>query len=398
MKKCEMVPQILVALLIAPVAFAQATQAPTAQKTGAAPAASPAADQKLVAFAREIEKGLAAGKAEALDSRVDAAAIAEAATARVAAPPQAIAGFKAGVTEQFSIGTQLVRELKAPGSSYKFLRLKRADDETRALFRLLTPGGLNYHELTLRTTDPQPKVTDIHVYITGESMSQTLRRAFLQQNMLAAKDREAGQAYIREMEKVRQMSALAREGKAEEAMKVYDSLSQKTQGEKIVQVARVIAAVRLDPATYAKVLEDYRKRFKNDPTIDLVSVDAHLLRGDEKEAMAAIDRIDKAVGGDPYLDVMRGSFYVSQNKFDQAKSFGQKAVKAEPGLFQAYDTLLTVSLKQQDHPETARLLTVFEDKFGLNFGDGTFGNDPDFKPFTQSESFKKWRQRKAGAK
>jgi len=397
-KKCENVLKILAALLIVPVALAQATQAPAAPKTAAAPGASPAADQKLVAFAREIEKGLAAGKAEALDSRVDAAAIADAATARVSAPPQAIAGFKAGVTEQFSIGTQLVRELKAPGASYKFLRLKRADDETRALFRLLTASGLNYHELTLRTADAQPRVTDIHVYITGESMSQSLRRAFLQQVMSVEKGQDAGQTFAQEMEKVRQMSLLAREGKSEEAMKVYDSLSPKTQGEKIVQVTRVSAAARLDPASYTKVLDDYRKRFKNDPTLDLISVDAHLLRGEEKQAMAAIDRIDKAVGGDPYLDVMRGTFYLAQNQPDKAKALCQKAVKAEPGLFQGYDTLLTVSLKQQDHPETARLLAIFEDKFGLNFGDGTFANAPDFKPFTQSESFKTWRQRKAGAK
>lgn len=382
---------LLTALLLVETAAAQAPQAPRAPGARSNAAAPAAQDKALVAFAKEIEKGLAAGRGKAFDSRVDLGALVDKATARVQAPPQMAAGFGKGLTDNFTFGDQIVKELQADGASYKFLRLKRVDGETRALFRLVGPNGINYHELTLDTTGPRPRVTDVYIYITGESLSQTFRRAFLQMAMSEARGKAAAEEFMAEFEKVRQMAALTREGNGAEAMAVYNTMSPKTQAQKIVQVSRVMAAANLDEKLYAEVMEDYRNRFKDDPTVDLVSIDAHFLRGDFEQATAAVDRVDKAVGGDPYLEVMRGSFSLAQGKTDEAKARAQKALKAEPGLYQAYDLLLSVSLAQKDHAETARLLGVFEDKFGMEFGD--LSNVEDFKPFRQSDAYRKWRQR-----
>ena len=52
----------------------------------------------------------------------------------------------------------------------------------------------------------------------------------------------------------------------------------------------------------------------NDAMIDLISVDAYILRKAYDKALEAIDRVDKAIGRDPYLKVLRGNVLLREKK------------------------------------------------------------------------------------
>jgi predicted Zn-dependent protease len=162
-----------------------------------------------------------------------------------------------------------------------------------------------------------------------------------------------------------------------------------------VQVLRLLAAARLDTKPYAQALDDYHKLFQNDPTADLLSIDAFFLRGEHDKSLAAIDRLDKAVGGDPYLDVMRGNILFGKGDADAAKRMGARAVKADPSLYAGHDLLLSIALKQNDHPETARRLAIFQDRFNMDFGD--LSGAEGMAAFRQSPEYKAWLNRQRGA-
>jgi hypothetical protein len=124
-------------------------------------------------------------------------------------------------------------------------------------------------------------------------------------------------------------------------------------------------------------------------------VDAFLLRGEHDKSLAALDRLEKAVGGDMFLDVMRGNILFAKGDTDAAKRHGNKAIKADPSLYAGHDLLLTIALKENDHAETARRLAVFQDRFNMDFGD--LSGAEGMAAFRQSPEYKAWLNRKRGA-
>jgi predicted Zn-dependent protease len=79
--------------------------------------------------------------------------------------------------------------------------------------------------------------------------------------------------------------------------------------------------------------------------------------------LTCIDGLDRTVGGDPYLDVLRGEVYLKKGDFAAAKQFAHKAAEAEPDEPAAYFCLLAISLKEKDFAEISDILTSFREKF-----------------------------------
>ena len=55
------------------------------------------------------------------------------------------------------------------------------------------------------------------------------------------------------------------------------------------------------------MLEDFRKYYSQDPCLDLLLIDYYTLKKDYAQAIPCVDRLDKSVGGDPYLNVLRAA-------------------------------------------------------------------------------------------
>jgi hypothetical protein len=71
------------------------------------------------------------------------------------------------------------------------------------------------------------------------------------------------------------------EGKPAEALAIYRSLRPETRKQKVVPLGRIAAAQAADDdREYAGALEEYRKLFPDDPSLDLLSVDAFFMRKD----------------------------------------------------------------------------------------------------------------------
>src|SRR5262249_3434595 len=80
---------------------------------------------------------------------------------------------------------------------------------------------------------------------------------------------------------------------------------------------------------------------------------------------AAIDRVDRAVGGDPYLLVLRGNALTEAGRFDQARAALDKALEQEPGLKQAYWGWVTVSLRDKKYGDALGWLKKPVEKFRI---------------------------------
>ena len=380
-------------LTLAP--FWAAAGAPRAGEAPAAAKLDPAVEKTFVDFAKKIEATINAGDASFLDKAIDINALLDRAIQGLNVPPQLMSGFRTGVGK-LQFGTAVVTQSVQNGGSYKFLRLRSVKGETRAIFRLLQngEGGLNYHELILALPPKgEPRVADLYVHAMGECMSDTLRRGLLP--AIAEKNkgflaRLTGQQndYIKNLPKIQAMQQLAKQGKKAEALAALKTLPASLQTDKNILIQRVFFAAEADEAEYAAALEAMRKAYPKDPCIDLLCLDALFMKKPYAETIQAADRIDRSIGGDPYLHVFRSNVYYIEKKLDKARQCAEKALAEEPTLTHAHFTLITICLDQKDYAKVAALLTILEKDLGVELND--LGEVPAYADFVKSDEYKKW--------
>jgi hypothetical protein len=289
-------------------------------------------------------------------------------------------------------GAQIAAETKL--GSYTLLRVQLVDGRRRALFRMITKAGaLNYHGYLFDPAHTAPlRAVDCYVFLTGEPLTKTMRRNFLP---LVALDRsgiehltEGDKEFLSHLSEFGDLARLTHEKRFQEALNVYKHLPRSLQKSKTILSLRLQAAQSVSEDEYLQAIDDFRREYPHDAMIDLISLDGYVLRKEFNKAFDAIDRIDKAVGGDPYLKTLRAVFLSLQGKTSAARKFAEQAISEEPTLVNAHFFLITLSLKSRDFATTLKELKTLESKFGVKFKDLTAV--PSYSEFVKSPEYRTW--------
>ena len=155
-------------------------KAPTVQSVG-----KPLTAEECVAMGDEITKAVDSGEIAALDQLIDWDQLNQSSTAGIDASPQMRKGFITGMNQARAAGKgfseTIISSLKK-GGSYHLLHSHTKDKQPWLLFRLLLPeAGVSYQDfLIARRPGGKAKIVDIYLYASGETISQTIRRLFIQ--------------------------------------------------------------------------------------------------------------------------------------------------------------------------------------------------------------------------
>ncbi len=365
----------------------------------AAPTKAPAMDPAYVAYTTDLEQGIHAGDSSLLDARVDVERLLERATRGTSAPKTFHDGFATGVRRSgMQLGKQLVAS-REDDSSFRLLRLRMEGGAPHALYRIMTTqSGVNYLDLELaRNAQGQVVIVDFYPYITGEAFSETLRRMYLQ----AA--REAGydlvdklmgkeQDFLKNAPKLKEMQLQVQEKKFAEVVKTFAALPESLRQTKPFLLLRLSAAAQLDEAEYQKAIEDFEKAHPKDPSLDLISIDGHMMRKDYATVMKMIDRLDQRVN-DPYLQYLRGSVMLDKGDRKAAVGHFKAAIAGEPTLALAHWVLIGLSLQDKQFKDTARYLDGIERDAHLELGD--LEGIEEYAGFVKSPEYKTWKKKRA---
>ena len=197
------------------------------------------------------------------------------------------------------------------GGTYRVVVANQNANETRVWMRMFADDiGLNYHEFAFfRSDDGRPRVADVYLMSTGEFFSQTIRRMYVA--AVAADNPTLIQRLTgwesdlaKHLNDFMQLSNNI-ESRPDLALNAYDRMPSSLQNNKTIMLMRVMAAAASSEKEYTRAFEDFKQTFPNDASIHLMSMDFHVMRGEWDEALAAVDAIDAAVGGDEFLDTVR---------------------------------------------------------------------------------------------
>jgi tetratricopeptide (TPR) repeat protein len=358
------------------------------------------ADEARLAFARQLEGAMQKGEAEFFDQHFDQDAMIAKALAGLAfddGTKQRFAqGFKRGQGNRTfgSMYAKLVRD----GGEFSLLRMRQTDQLPCALFRLNSDQGLNYLEVALGQNRTGAVVmVDLYIYVLGEWFSRTARRAALPLladggKTMLAKLSGTENEFVQNLPKLQQAQTLFRSGAAKQAWDIFGQLPAGLREEKFILVQQYAAAKQLGEEQQLEVLEQMYRLFPRDPCMNLLMVDGWVMKKKFTAALSTLDRLDQAVGGDPYLDVLRAGILLQSGDTAKAKETAQRAVKQLPAHTDPLWTLVTISLHEKEFAETVRLLTTLAQEHKVQLQDLT--TVPEYAEFVKSKEYAAWHKRR----
>ena len=301
----------------------------------------PVTDAEAKQFSERLLTSLRTGNTATLNTLLDMDALSAAALAGMGLSDKDKNDFLGGMRESLNQSTgfsgQLISTVAGGGSS-DLLRIVEVDGRKRARIRMIHPRntGVGYVDFVLgHNPAGQVLAQDMYLFYSGELFSLTLHRlavqGFASQNR-SLLDRLKGvdNDFAKHLEDIRTISQDLASGSAPAGMQVYNGLPDSLKADKMMKLIHIRLAQKMGDAEYERALGDFRASFPNDSASALLSVDYYLLKKQYSKALSALDTLDKALGGDPYLDVQRAGVYAVMQDRSKARTAIKRAVSAMP--------------------------------------------------------------------
>lgn len=308
------------------------------------------------------------------------------------------ADFLAEVKSSNSLGAQIIATVNN-GGSYEFLELKKSSSTVVAIFRMILPGGrgVNYHEYQLAKTKTKNVIaSDIYVYLTGETLSQSIRRNLITGLAENDDDSKVGLAgtdkqIADNVSVIKDLTKALSEEKPERARSLLLKLPPEVRADKAIQTLTLNTYKR--SAAFETVVEQIRSANPDDVFMEMLAIDAFASQKKYDEAIDAIDKVSARVGGDPYLMVLKGRMELKKGNEKIGRKLITDAINVDDNLLNGYWNLVSFSLTDKKHEETLRLLKTIDKKFKVNFRDLT--EIPSYKNFVKSDEYAEWSKYRA---
>lgn len=312
-------------------------------------------------------------------------------------------GFLKGMREGgglANLSNEIIGSIKQ-GGDYTFVRMVLYGEELRPMFRLALPdsGGMNYHELVVTVDDKkQPRIADIYVHLSGEELSQTIRRLVLpavaEQNAgIMARLTGAESEFLKNVTAMQKINELQQTQQFQQAFNLFATLPAELQKDKTVLLTKLMVAQQIGETEYTNAIRDLERYFPNDSARDFRAIDLLAVQGQHEELIRTVDRLMGTIQ-DPYLNTLKVDALLAMNRPEDARKAIAEARASAPNRIDVYWIEVSVSLRLKDHAATAALLDEIEKKFGVEFNDIT--TIPDYADFAASEIGKEWMTRQAG--
>ncbi|QDU83947.1 hypothetical protein Pla163_10480 [Planctomycetes bacterium Pla163] len=381
------------------LALACSASTPATFQEGATPATpvteADAAAERFVAFAEAVEATIAEGDPSFMASHFDVGGLVAIMDAGLDAPADYREPFTEGLGSNFDLAAQIVGANAQFDGTYRFLRLM-SGEPTRALFRLESNNGLNYHELHLVADAESVRIVDAFVYVSGESLSTTFKRGYVAglvqyDPSLADTLPPTQKNYLSTLGALQRIkSVLASDPAA--ALAMWSELDASVKFLPEFLGARIAAASNVGEKEYLAALRDLREHYPDSPSMNLMMIDAYLLRGEFDQSLKCVDALDEQVGGDPYLELIRANIHLADGKFERAEKKVRRAIELDPLLdYLAQWKLIEIGLTADLHELTFEGLSSLETDYGIEWID--LRTAAGYESFVASEPGRRWIER-----
>jgi tetratricopeptide (TPR) repeat protein len=199
--------------------------------------------------------------------------------------------------------------------------------------------------------------------------------------------------YVAHAPLIEQLRTAYRAGDSQKAEELFGQLPPSLRRDRFLLVQKIERTPSQDNDARLAAIEEFIRQYPTDEGIDLFKIDYHYQRKEYRKALAAVDRLDQVVGGDPLLDSSRAIFLRAAGDRPAARKAALAAAEQEPTLEPAYWILVLLSLDEKNYDDTVRWLDRLS---GLGIDVQSVLDRPVYEDFIRSPQYRKWMQSRPG--
>ncbi len=305
-------------------------------------------------------------------------------------------GFEDGARKSMSAYPQKVAQALGGAQLWDIVRVRKQEHGIWVLVRHYgSETEFAYYDfLVAQGGKGRAAIVDVFPLTNGEPMSRSLRRFFLvgvadQSRSLLEKLSKEENLLVQSMPAIQEMMQAGREGNAERAVAIYESLPLEVRRIKFIAAQVILAGATLqDTDRYLQLVEDYMKWYPNDPTLRILLIDYYAQREECDKLRKVIDELDKAVGGDPFLDLQRAQVDIAEENWSEARKRAQRVIESVPKSQHAYWTAFAAAVGLKDYADAVKQLQHLHREFNAN--PRGLEAAEEFREFTSSTEYRDW--------
>lgn len=282
------------------------------------------------------------------------------------------------------------------GRNFTFVGVRRFDGEYQLLFRVAGPKNrLIYYGYPIgKSSSGGVTIVDVFCFAPPELMSETIRRRCLM--AIASADKNAVEDWTEKqkdfIDSQNDWNDFVEQCLAERhavAEKTYEKLPSSLSKDPFILYQRARVAFREDEPVFLSAVATWQKERPNDATLQLLISDYYVQRNRASESIAAYEKLNAELGGDPQLDLRMAKLHASLGQTNEARTNLWQAIKRDPPDAVAFAELLNWNLADRDFEQVARVLTLQESAFHADLKPEIRSEDR-FHDFRGSSAGKKW--------
>jgi hypothetical protein len=184
----------------------------------------------------------------------------------------------------------------------------------------------------------------------------------------------------------------ARDKKAKRYFEILDGLGDRVKSHHVIALTSVhVAQQGRDGLKYRAALETLAQNYANEPLFASMLLDYYLPNGDFESAMQAMLRLGNRLGEpDAALKARMATLALILGDTEQADTYAEAAVEAEPELELGWWAVLRTRTAQEKYAEAVQALTVLERQFGHKLRTTALENDSILATLLDTDEFKAW--------
>ena len=289
-------------------------------------------------LAIQMDTSMNHGNPEILNHLVDFSFFASTLQSKINIPPDSL--FRVGLWNEislFSLGSNTLPALK--NGSYRLLRNYAVNGQRHLLFRSFGEDGVNYQDFLLVKIKDSIKAADVHSYADGESMS-TMAKTIIESRQLNTSRGSIGEGdrYLMQFNKAMKDKNYAA------ARSAFHKLDLPRQQDIHLQTTYLMASKRGDRKAFKKALEDYTDLFPGEITGYVLLSTVYTESKENGLCLDAVNKLDSLVGGDPFLNYLKGNLTLKMGDLGESKEFYLKAFDYDPLVWQNTKQLVSVQV------------------------------------------------------
>lgn len=331
--------------------------------------ASPACntpEQKLtkseaIEFARELENTIGKGDAAFLDNAFAKKEFVK----RMKLPDNKEAdSYTSGILQKLRLGSQLTAAL-TDRDNFSFIKHYEKEGKHHVLFRIYIDkdGSLNYQDYELVKSADKCKVADVYIYMSGETMAETLSSLYNTLDKHAEElNKPLADDNLEGIHEFKNAKDLMMKGKFTEAKEVFDKMPAYLRKTKAALLMNVRICSGLNTEDYAKAIDEYRQMFPNEPNINMLMIDGYFMQKNYAKVIQVVNALDSQINKDPLLDYYR---YLSYNMMLDEEKAGQclkRLNAAMPDFEKGVLELIAVNMEKGNKAVADSLITGYRKK------------------------------------